>query len=150
MFGADRSDDCRIIRRDWSASAQGRLHQSRSAGTRASRPTCRTSGARPRSSRTEAAYSAARSALYDSGIDAAKNSASFCPQNVRICNRQIVTSDCKVKIVLECEADRIFKRKVKLAIANELCQQRRIAKLRLGYLARQVGAERIARFWHVE
>src|SRR5436305_5152011 len=59
-----------------------------------------------RHSRTEAAYSAARSALYDSGIDAAKNSASFCPQNVRICNRQIVTSDCKVKIVLECEADR--------------------------------------------
>src|SRR5947209_10187891 len=138
MLCADSSDDRRIERRNRSASAQGRLHQARGACARASRPTCGTSGARPRSTGAEAADSTAWSTLNHTCIYAAKNSASFCPQNVGLRNRQIVTGDCKVEIVLECEADRIFERKVKLAIANELCQQRRIAELRLGYLAWEI------------
>ena len=108
MLCSHRANDRGIVRWDRSSHAQSRLHQPGCASPCTSRARRRAAGTSARSPCAKSPDSAARRALHYAGIHAAESSASFCAQNVRIRDRQIVTGDREVEIVLQSQLDCIF------------------------------------------
>src|SRR5260370_4515730 len=150
MLNSDGQAERRIVRGHGSAGTQSRLHEAGSARTRTTGATGRTAGACSRCSRAVAANSATRSALYNTGINATKASASLRSQKIGISNRQVITGDCQVQIVFESEVNRVFQRQVQFTVADQTIQTGRICEYRLGYMIGSIWTEWIMGFWHLQ
>jgi len=98
------------------------LNQAGSSGT------CSTSAARGPSrtgawsAGSKSADTAAWSSLHHPCIYAAKNSAALGSQHVHIGNRQVITGNRQIQVVLQGQTNRILERQVQLAITDQLVQ----------------------------
>ena len=117
LFSAVRSDE-RIVGRHRRSGSESGLHQSRSAS---SGPACAAAGtarAGAWSARTEASNAATGGSLHHASVDAAKESAGLCAQNVCVGDRKIVASNGQIQIIFERKINGILEREIEFAIAD--------------------------------
>src|ERR1039458_5044506 len=133
MFQAANDADGWVIRLHRSACAQGGLHQTGSAGARASRASGGAAGPGARCASSEATYTTARCASHDTCVDAAERSASLGSLNIGVGDGQVIAGDGQIEIVFQCQGNCVLQRDIQLAIADEAVDKIGRASCRLGY-----------------